>query len=818
MALTERGVSFGSFLREFRLAAGLSQEVLAERARLSVDAIGALERGVRRVPQKQTLKLIVEALGLGPEDRGRLEAAAVRDPQPRQRDAGPQRSDGNLPRRLTRFVGRVRDVESVRRLSSSSRVVTLTGPGGVGKTRLATEAASSLVDSYPDGAWLVDLGAAGRRVPVAQEIVGVLRIEAQSEQPIREILMTNLRDRRCLLLLDECEHVVDDVATTVQLLMETCPGVDVLATSREPLRVEGERVYRLRPLELPSQGTSVDDAIAFDAIALFADRGAEADPDFVITPENVDAVADICRRLDGIPFAIELAAAKLDVMRPGEIAKRLDEPFSLLVDGRRTAPPQHRTLRALLDWSYELLSDAESIVLRRISMVSGTWDLDACAGLCRDLGSATVGIVASLVSKSLIVTDRRGDRDGFRLLETVREYALARFEDPVERAEAQRALCAYAIDLVERLHAKEATTSTAAWLEQVSGAYDVIRAALRYALEDGGDVPSGATIVSRLSFFWYARRHRDGERWFDLVLAAHDSLSPSLRADVLLGAIRARPYRRDMVELAEHAVTAYREVQDNAGLLRALESLTMAYLNTGQPSKACSAIEEALGLGDSAGPLIRATALLAFSHLYGGDPHAAAETARRSYALANEARDDWAIVLALRCLSGAALALDRPEESTELAERAITILEAIEDRRGRGWERTQLAHAMWRAGRIDDAWSMAVLALEDLADARLPLLSAEGVGIAGLIADAAGDARRAALCSGFAATLRAAVAPLAVQPLVGALLDDLRDRLSGHPEFELGAGLADERTLLNLLAEGSLVLGEKRASLHQPLT
>jgi predicted ATPase len=342
---------------------------------------------------------------------------------------------GNLPAEPNSFIGRERDLADLAKLLGEVRALTLSGPGGIGKTRLAVRLAREVIadgqDSADPGgldeAWLVEL--ADWPGPVAQQVAMTLGVREEQGVPLPQTLAEALRSRRMLLILDTCEHQVSDCALLVQLLLARCPWLRIVATSREPLRVRGETVWRVPPLDLPPDDAPGDGLAAHEAVRLFAARAAEARPGFMLTEGNAAAVARLCRTLDGIPLGIELSAARVRALSVEQIEGRLRDRFALLNSGDRTAPLRQQTLRATVDWSYELLDEAEQVLLRRLATFSG-WNLDMAEQVCSDeaIGADEVlGLLISLIDKSLVVLDGEAAGDArYRLLDTIREYAAER--------------------------------------------------------------------------------------------------------------------------------------------------------------------------------------------------------------------------------------------------------------------------------------------------------------------------------------------------------------------------------------------------------
>jgi predicted ATPase/DNA-binding XRE family transcriptional regulator len=418
-------------LRQYRRAAGLTHEALAEAAGLSPRTVSDLERGVSAAPRRDTLAALAAALGVTPEQRAALELAARRAPEPA--DATVRRH--NLPVQLSTFVGREQELGEVQALVRRHRLATLTGAGGCGKTRLALRAAADLfdADAFADGAWLVDLAPIADSALIARAALTALGAREVPGHAALDTLVDFLHARTTLLVLDNCEHLVVACAGLADALLRACPGLRVLATSREPLGVPGEAVWRVPSLGVPPPGAADADVGRSEAVRLFTERARLVQPGYAVTAANAAAVAQLCRRLDGIPLALELAAARAGSLTVEQIAARLDDRFRLLTGGARTALRRQQTLRATVDWSYDLLAADERALLRRLSVFAGGWTLEAAEAVGAGLPDA-LGLMLRLVDKSLVVMDvdedpaptppaNGGAGPRYRLLETIRQYA-----------------------------------------------------------------------------------------------------------------------------------------------------------------------------------------------------------------------------------------------------------------------------------------------------------------------------------------------------------------------------------------------------------
>ena len=418
----------------------------------------------------------------------------------------------NLPERLSSFVGREHEQAEVRDLVLAARMVTVIGPGGAGKTRLALQVAADLLDGVGDGVWLVELAALSDPANVVASIAAALSIQPGAESSLEDALVDCLRQQRMLLLLDNCEHVIEAAAGISDALLKACPKIHVLATSREPLGIEGESVYRIPPLSLPPEGE--DDPRNFDAIRLFEERAHANQPHFVLDDSNCELAVSLCRNLDGIPLALELAAARLRSTSLSQIIGHLDDRFRLLTGGSRSALPRQQTLLATVEWSYDLLDSGEQSLLRQLSSFSGDFALETAESLSALVDDDSSGIMdrlGSLVDKSLVVFDSDPSLPRYRLLETIKQFAWARV--PTEDGEEPRALLSERhadvyLDLVEQAKPHLRTFDQVEWFDRLEFEHDNIRAALNHLLVDPSQTEKAMRMVTALKWFWQIRSHR----------------------------------------------------------------------------------------------------------------------------------------------------------------------------------------------------------------------------------------------------------------------------------------------------------------------
>ena len=528
---------------------------------------------------------------------------------------------GNLPAEPNSFVGRERDLGDLALLLSNVRALTLCGPGGIGKTRLATRLGWQLSEQFPDGVWVAELADIADPALAARRVAGVLGIGEEPDRPLPATLVDALRGRQLLLILDTCEHVVDAMADLVRDLIAGCPQLRLVATSREPLRVRGETVWRVPPLSLPGPAGSAgsagrlavaaatpDDVLAaaeHEAVRLFVDRAAAVRPGFALTPDNCAQVIQLCRTLDGVPLAIELAAARIRALSVEQIATRIDDRFRLLASGDRTAPPRQQTLQAAVDWSFELLTPDEQILLRRLSVFAG-WSLEMAEEVCADeqIGVERVlDLLAALIDKSLVALEDELAGDArYRLLDTIREYAAARLAASGEQGETRRRHRDEMLRLVEDVVSQAFVRDALPWAEQVK-LYNRIaadqanlRAALAFSLE-AADAETGLRLCSALRSSWVVQGDvTEGLAWFARFLALNSRVAAGVRARALmLGAELAFEHQeyRQAWQRATAAVsmcTAYRAVCPAGGL----RILALISLRAGQADAALTQADEAV--------------------------------------------------------------------------------------------------------------------------------------------------------------------------------------------------------------------------------
>jgi predicted ATPase/transcriptional regulator with XRE-family HTH domain len=631
--------SFGELLRQRRLTAGLTQEALAERAGISAKAVSDLERDPDRTPRLDTVGLLADALGLDPGGRaGLLTAARPQVPDAAGRGAAVRRP--GIPRPLTPLIGRASVAAAVVRLvhRGDTQLLVLTGPGGVGKTRLAIEVAERVAGDFPGGVVFTDLTPLRDPGLVLGAMARQLGVDERDATPLASLLSAALRERRVLVVLDNFEHLLA-ARDAVLALLEACPGVVMLVTSRVALRVRAGREYPVAPLALPDPAGQ-DTVPDSPAVQLFLDRASAAGAEPALDDTTTGSVAEISRQLDGIPLAIELAAARLPLLPPGELLARLTRRLPVLVDGPHDLPARQKTMRDAIAWSYELLDEPHQRLFRQLCVFAGGGTLDAVEAVCASgaLDGLTVLTAGSLLRMPVAPAASGGPR--IVMLETIREYGSEQLEARAEAGAARHRHAAWYLALAEEAAPALAGADAAAWLARLDAEHDNLRAALGWAREQG-DAVTALRLAGALGRYWAQRGHlSEGRQWCVQALAlpvatATDSRPVRVRCLVAAGRLAIGQAAHDEAESwTAEAVALARAHGDAAALAAALNTQGLLARGRDRFADAARAHQKALTQARSAGHRgEEATALLglAYAAMFTGDASSAATLTSRAW-------------------------------------------------------------------------------------------------------------------------------------------------------------------------------------------
>ena len=704
----------------------------------------------------------------------------------------------NLPRQLTSFVGRERELAETREILASAPLLTLTGPGGVGKTRLSLQLGIDLLDEFEDGVWVCELGALADEGLVLPSIAASLNVTEQPGRALAATLIDHLRTRHVLVLLDNCEHVLGSCATHAFGLLSGCPNLRMLATSREALGISGESVFNVPSLSLPTaeRATSAEQAARWEAVQLFVDRAAAAQAGFRLTDANARSIVQICQRLDGIPLAIELAAARVRALPVEQISARLDDRFRLLTGGSRMAVTRHQTLRATIDWSYDLLAEEERAVLRRLSVFAGGCTLAAAEAVCSGDGIAEgdlLDLLSHLIDKSLLVAEATEGESRFRLLETVRQYARERLLDAGDAETAFRLHRDWYLALVER--AKPDFFRGPApvhWLTVFDREDDNLRAALEWNSAEPAGAQAGLRMAAALWRYWEIRGYlTEGRRWLERTLVATDGEVSQLRANALTGAgILAQIQGDYPAALAYHeaSLAQHRQLGNPHSIAFAAHNLANVAGEQGDYARARQLYEESNEIARSSGDRHgTAIGLINLADVVSrqGDSATARSIFGEAVGLLRSMGDRFGTALAIDKSALAEARAGDPETARNLHDQALAISRELGDERGVARSLMHLADLALQQGdrpRAKELHRECLRIRQSLRD--MPGIAAAMERLAWVLAtDSAEDAVR---LLGAAEALRASInAPLppAARTDYENSAHDLRLRL-GHETFE----------------------------------
>jgi non-specific serine/threonine protein kinase len=799
----------------------------------------AKDRADRQASAGEFIQELRAALGLagaaavaGPP--GRPSAADALAARATLMPSGPAAAvPNNLPHQLTSYIGRGQEIADLTQMIAATRLLTLTGPGGIGKTRLALEVASRALVEYHDGVWLVELAPLSDPALVPCAVARALGVDEEPGRPPVEILRDWLEPKRLLLVLDNCEHLVEACAVLADQLLRSCAGLRVLATSREALRIGGEALWPVTALSVPGLGGQVAEGAlsAYDATSLFVERARSSRREWEAGEAGAAAIAEICRLLEGIPLAIELAAARVKVLSVNEIAARLEDRLRLLTSGSRAAPERQRTMQGAITWSYDLLSDEERTLLRSLSVFAGGWTLEAAeqvgAGV-RDQGSGigeearegggvaagrdaaaapgvsgspssliadpwpptppdVLDLLAQLVEKSLIMADRRGGEVRYRMLETIRQYAWEKLVEAGEEPLMVERHRDYCLSLAEGANAGLYGMEEGRWLERLETEHDNMRAALRRSLRGGSAADAALRLCVPLTEFWTTRGHvSEALRWFDVALPFGANAPDALRAKALCGAGKLATVQGDMeraTALFEEALTLQRALRDKRGLVVTLYHLGYCLLSTARYEQAAAANEECLALARDLGSWVMvagAGAHLGLIALDRGDLDRAARLLDESLALTRLHGSQRDVAVMLANLGEIALRQGDLERAEGHLKDCQEVARALGDQIMFAGQQMYLGGVAVERGERDRAMTLLREALEVFREHRLrPNIARTFEAMACAVAK--DDPRRALCLAGAASQLREAIgAPL--PPVEQGVLD----RHTGPPGRALG--------------------------------
>ena len=581
-----------------------------------------------------------------------------------------------VPIQRTSFVGRESELVDIRGDLAMTRLLTLTGAGGTGKTRLALELAGDLAGAYQDGAWLVELAPLSEPDLVIQRVARSLGVREQPGLQLENTLLGVLREKELLIVLDNCEHLIDAAARLADALVDACPRVRILATSREPLRVPGETIRLLSPLSVPDSSEDAAGIARHGAVRLFVERVRLRLPAFEITPQNRQAIVDLCRKLDGIPLALELAAARAGTLAMEQVAQRLEDSLTFLNTGPRTVAPRQRSLRASLEWSHGLLGEPERKLFARLSVFAGGFTLEAAEAVCPGDGireEGVLGLLSNLVDKSLVVAETTaagGVR--YRMLEPVRQYASVKLDDSTEAEAVRYRHAAFFLELAERAVPELKGPGQVEWLQRLEGDNDNLRVAMAWLLERG-EVETVVRMAWALWIFWLIHAHMDeGRRWIEAALAKGENLTGQQRAQALW--VQASTYYgkgtpEQIERMCEEAATLFRQAGDKYGLGHVVAGSASAAMQQGDARRATSLFKESLELARDVGDKWAQSSVLGHvgsMYLAQGNYEEAMRYFEEGLALSNEIGNKLSVSLTLYNMALAAQGQGDYERAREL--------------------------------------------------------------------------------------------------------------------------------------------------------
>lgn len=694
-------VSFGEWLKRQRNGRGLTQKEMAHQIGCAVITLRKIESEERH-PSAQIVERLAVILDIPENERTAFQRFARGDwrsaPNESIGDAPWRTSSSSsystIPSPLTSLIGRERELAKLSEYLSnpSVRLITLTGPPGTGKTRLSLQVAREALPDFSNNVFFVPLAPledASLVAPIVAQTLGFMEMPDQS--PLEQ-LKNGIGDRHLLIVLDNAEHLIEETANLVSDLLIVCPRLKILATSREALRVRGEWLFSVSPLKIPETITSINNLETisqFSAITLFTERARAVQHDFKLNVKNIQSVAKICTRLDGLPLAIELIAAHIRYTSPGSLLSQFDDFFFLSADGMRMMSPRQKSLYNAIDWSYDFLSDKERILFHRLAAFAGSWTLDEAQTVCSGEGvkkDEIPSLLIHLVDKSLVIVQRHKRGERYQFLETIRHYAQGKL---IELQEAEQ-MCNRHLDffmkLAEVAESKLHGAEQILWLERLEAEQDNFRTALRWGLENGAE--GGFRLVSALWLFWFMHAHYiEGRQWYEEALSVSEKATPLIRTRLLIGAASNAMGRGDFERteaLSKQGLTLAREQENEWGIAMSLHHLGIAAIDQGDYKQAKSLLEEGLALSRKAGNWAVSNYLLgdfSFLAISQGNYKQARLHAEEALALAQEHKGSWMISFYLQDLALIAYRQSDYSQAKALLEQALTLGYEFGDKR-----------------------------------------------------------------------------------------------------------------------------------------
>jgi predicted ATPase/class 3 adenylate cyclase len=724
----------------------------------------------------------------------------------------------NLPIQLTSFIGREHEMTEIKDLLFKTRLLTLTGVGGSGKTRLAEQVATDLLENFADGVWLAELAPLTDPTFVVPAVSSAVGYREASGRPILDVLIDYLRPKKLLLLLDNCEHLITSCAELADRLLRACPQVLILATSREPLGIPGETIYGVPSLSLPNVDhlPRFELVSEYEALQLFVERAMSVSPKFMLTKDNVRAVSQICCHLDGIPLALELAAARVRALSIEQIMTRLHNRFSLLTAGSRTALPRHQTLRALIDWSYGLLSDKERVLLRRMSVFTGDWSIDAAERICSGGEiefSEVLELLIQLVDKSLVAAEEGTIEARYRMLETIREYATEKLAEKEEMDAFSRHHADFFLALAEQAEPKLTSADRTPWLDRLEVEYDNIRRALQWFIRHE-KAEQALRLGGSLWRFWEVRGHwTEGRTLLAAGLEIAGKIGSSLaQAKALQGTGVLAFYQRDYAAAKnsfEHSLALCREFEDNRRTAWILIYQGWMANDSGNFELALALLNESLTLfrkvKDKQG-IAWSLCRLGLVAFFQGDYSTARPLIEESLALSREVQDPLETGYSMYMLSMIDFSQGDVASARVLAEESVKIHLSLGNQRNLAYSRQILFGIEFAEGNVVKARSLlkkCLTSFKELGDAWACITT---IACFAILAGATSQPERAVHLGGAVAALHdktGGVLPAMVQSMLEATLESARSALgaAAEPVWQKGRAMTIEHAIDYALEE-----------------